>query len=61
MKITHKQNLIAAALVCAVTVTTVQAQSQFDKLANAPFKDSVHRKCVDPKRLPAGATVTYVK
>ena len=32
--------LLAAALVCAVTVTTAPAQSQFDKLANAPFKEN---------------------
>ena len=32
--------LIASALVCAVTVTTVPAQSQFDKLANAPFREN---------------------
>jgi len=32
--------LVAAALVCAVTVTTAQAQSQFDRLANAPFKEN---------------------
>ncbi len=34
------QNLLAVALVGAVTVTTAQAQSQFDKLANAPFKEN---------------------
>ena len=32
--------LIVAALVCAVTAATAQAQSQFDKLANAPFKEN---------------------
>ena len=41
MKTNHMQNSIAAALVCAVTVaSTAQAQSQFDKLANAPFKEN---------------------
>ena len=34
------KTLIAAALVCAVTATTAPAQSQFDKLANAPFKEN---------------------
>jgi len=32
--------LLAAALVCAVTVTTAPAQSQFDKLANTPFAEN---------------------
>jgi hypothetical protein len=32
--------ILAAALVCAVAVTTAQAKSQFDKLANLPFAEN---------------------
>ena len=32
--------LLAAALVCALAVTNAPAQSQFDKLANLPFKEN---------------------
>jgi len=37
---TKTPQLLAAALVCAVAVISAQAQSQFDKLANAPFKEN---------------------
>jgi hypothetical protein len=38
MKTRRTQNLIAAALVCAVTATTTQAQSHYDDLVNLPFQ-----------------------
>ena len=45
MKIRTRNNFIAAALICAVTISglTTQAlaqESHFDKLANAPFKEN---------------------
>ena len=44
MKTTHKQNLIAATIVCALAITGAQIadaqSSRFDALANAPFKEN---------------------
>ena len=34
------KTILAGALVCSLTITSAQAQSQFDKLANAPFKEN---------------------
>lgn len=40
MKTIHLSNVLAAALICAVTVTNAQAQAHFDELANAPFQEN---------------------
>jgi hypothetical protein len=44
MRTTHKQNLLAAAVVCAMAISGLATQglaqeTHFDKLANLPFAD----------------------
>ena len=61
---TKTPQLLAAALVCAVAVISAQAQSQFDKLANAPFKENRPTKetaqTLRDERLFQRTTQTYL-